>query len=410
MAQILTSLAKLILMKKTTILLFISSLVIMSCSSVKSTQKAINTGNYEKAIALSVENLSKNKTKEKNQPYIVMLEEAFIKAVERDEARLSFLQKENNPANLKTIYNLFQDLKFRQEKIRPLLPLKLMSGRYATFDFVNYDDAIIQAKEDYVAHLYDNGKAIFEEGRKNKINYRRAYQELSNVDRIAPNYKDVRSMLEESHIKGTDYVFVSVYNETNQIIPRRLERDLLAIDTYGLNDFWTVYHSQRVKEVQYDFDLELNFRRIQVSPEQIREKEIIKELKIKDGFKYLLDDNGNYVKDSLGNKIKVDKFITARCKFYRFTQFKSSRVTGVVKYIDNRTNQLLEQFPLNSEFVFEHSYADYDGDKRALEESFLDLIRIERVRFPSNEQMVYDTGTDIKEKLKHIITRNKFRN
>ncbi|CAL2103303.1 hypothetical protein [Tenacibaculum sp. 190130A14a] len=397
-------------MKKTTILLFISSLVIMSCSSVKSTQKAINTGDYEKAISLSVENLSKNKTKEKNQPYIVMLEEAFAKATERDEARISFLQKENNPANLKTIYNLFQDLKYRQERIKPLLPLKLLSGRYAEFDFVNYDDAIIKAKDDYISYLYDNGRAIYEGGKRNKMNYRRAYQELSNLDRIAPNYKDVRNLLEESHVKGTDFVFVSVYNETNQIIPRRLERDLLAIDTYGLNDFWTVYHSQRVREVKYDFDLELNFRRIEVSPEQIREKEIIKERKIKDGYKYLLDDKGNFVKDSLGKKIKVDKFITARCKLYRFTQFKSSRVVGVVKYIDNNSKQLIEQFPLDSEFVFEHSYANYDGDKRALEESFLDLIRIERARFPSNEQMVYDTGADLKEKLKHIITRNKFRN
>ena len=233
-----------------------------------------------------------------------MLEEAFVKAAERDEARISFLQKENNPANLKTIYNLFQDLKYRQERIKPLLPLKLLSGRYAEFDFVNYDDAIIDAKENYIAYLYDNGKAIFNEGKRNKINYRRAYQELSNLDKISPNYKDVRNLLEKSHIKGTDFVFVSVYNETNQIIPRRLERDLLAIDTYGLNDFWTVYHSQRAKGVRYDFDLELNFRRIEVSPEQIREKEIIKERKIKDGYKYLLDDKGNFVKDSLGNKNK----------------------------------------------------------------------------------------------------------
>ena len=398
-------------MKKTTILLFLVSIIMLSCSSVKSTQKALNLGDYEKAINLSVENLSKNKIKEKNQPYVIMLEEAFAKAVERDEARISFLQKENNPANLKTIYNLFQDLKYRQERIKPLLPLQIIaSNRTARFDFVNYDDALLNAKEDYVAYLYDKGVELFNQGKFNKINYRRAYEGLSNVDKLIPEYKNTKNLLEEAHFKGTDFVFVSVHNETNQIIPRRLEDDLLAIDTYGLNDFWTVYHAQKDRSLAYDFNLELNFRRIEVSPEQIREKEIIKERKIKDGFKYLLDDKGNHVKDSLGNKIKVDKYITARCKLYQFTQFKSSRVVGVVKYIDNKSNQIVERFPLESEFVFEHSYANYDGDKRALEDSFLDLIRVESVRFPSNEQMVYDTGTDLKQKLKHIISRNKFRN
>ena len=41
-------------------------------------------------------------------------------------------------------------------------------------------------------------------------------------------------------------------------------------------------------------------------------------------------------------------------------------MVGVVKYIDNKSNQLLEQFPLDSEFVFEHVYADYDGDKKSI--------------------------------------------
>jgi hypothetical protein len=40
----------------------------------------------------------------------------------------------------------------------------------------------------------------------------------------------------------------------------------------------------------------------------------------------------------------------------------------------------------------------------------LDLIRFRVVPFPTNEQMIYDSGQDLKEKLKFIISRNKFRN
>jgi hypothetical protein len=55
-------------------------------------------------------------------------------------------------------------------------------------------------------------------------------------------------------------------------------------------------------------------------------------------------------------------------------------------------------------------YANYRGDKRALESSFLDLIALRVVPFPTNEQMIYDSGQDLKLRLKNIITRNKFRN
>ncbi|AZJ35695.1 hypothetical protein D6T69_09245 [Tenacibaculum singaporense] len=398
-------------MRKTTLLLILSVLVLASCSSVKTTEKALNTGNYDKAISLSIEKLAKNKTKEKNQPHVLMLQEAFRKATDRDLDRISFLEKEQNPENFETIYTLYQRLNNRQERIKPLLPLRILSsGRNAKFKLVNYSDRILAAKENYAGYLYENGVALLNEGDRNKINYRRAFDELRHLDKISPNYRDTRNLIEEAHAKGIDYVHVSVRNRTDQIIPRRLERDLLAIDTYGLNDLWTQYHAKKDRNIRYDFDLELDFRDIMISPEQVHEKEVIKERRIKDGFKYLRDNNGNYVKDSLGNKIKVDKFKRIRCTFYQFTQFKSSKVTGVVKYIDNRTNQLLQRFPIQSEFVFEHIYADYDGDRRALDKSFIDLLDETSVEFPSNEQMVYDTGTDLKQKLKHIITRNKFRN
>ncbi|GFD75142.1 hypothetical protein [Tenacibaculum mesophilum] len=398
-------------MRKTTLLLVLSVLVLASCSSVKTTEKALNSGNYEKAISLSIEKLAKNKTKEKNQPHVLMLQEAFRKATDRDLDRISFLEKEQNPENFETIYTLYQRLNNRQERIKPLLPLRILSsGRNAKFKLVNYTNKILAAKENYAGYLYENGVALLNEGYRNKINYRRAFDELRHLDNISPNYRDTRNLIEEAHAKGIDYVHVSVRNRTDQIIPKRLERDLLAIDTYGLNDLWTQYHAKKDRNIRYDFDLELDFTDILISPEQVHEKEVIKERRIKDGFKYLRDNNGNYVKDSLGNKIKVDKFKRIRCNFYKFTQFKSSKVTGVVKYIDNRTNQLLHRFPIQSEFIFEHIYADYDGDRRALDKSFIDLLDETSVEFPSNEQMVYDTGTDLKQKLKHIITRNKFRN
>ena len=393
-------------MKKNGLILFFTFLLI-GCSSVKKTQEAINKGNYDKAISIAIRNLKTNKTKKENQPYVLLLEEAFAKASKRNQDKITFLTQDANPENLESIYNLYLRLKERQQQIKPLLPLRILrNNTNARFNMVNYGAKIINAKKELSNHLYIKAKILF--ASNFKYDYRKAYEELKYIEEINPNYKNTRALMQEANAKGIDYIFVSMKNETEQVVPKKLEKDLLNFDTYGLNDLWTVYHSRRDTEIKYDFGLSLNLRKIEVSPEQVREKHLIKEKQIKDGYQYLMDTDGNQVKDSLGNKIKVDKLINVRCELYQFTQFKSAIVSGQVKYVDLQTKQMIKVFPINSEFIFEHSYADYDGDKRALGRSFLSLLKVKSVAFPTNEQMIYDTGSDLKKKLKAIISRNKF--
>ena len=393
---------------KKIILLTATLFLMISCSSIKNTQQAINNGNYEKAIDIALDNLQKNKTKKGNQPYVLMLQDAFAKANARDLSKITYLKNDQNPENLENIFVLYETLKNRQEIIKPLLPLPILSeNKNAQFQFSNYDDKIINAKNELSGYLYTKAKQLF--NNNNKFDYRSAYDDLEYIDKINPNFKDVRNLMNIARERGVDFVFVSMKNETQKVIPKRLEEDLLNFDTYGLNDLWTIYHSKKDKKIDYDFGLELNLRNIEVSPEQVREKQIIKEKQIVDGFKYLLDDKGNQVKDSLGNKIKVDKLVNIRCEFYQFTQFKTAKVSGQVKYVDLYTKQTVQVFPIESEFVFEHVYARFDGDKRALEESLLDLLVLKAIAFPTNEQMIYDTGNDLKQRLKYIITKNKFR-
>ena len=83
----------------------------------------------------------------------------------------------------------------------------------------------------------------------------------------------------------------------------------------------------------------------------------------------------------------------------------------LVKFIkiDLKTNQLAQTFPITSEFVFENIYSTYKGDKSACEDSYISYFNKRAVPFPNNEQMVYDTGEDLKLRLKDIIVKNKFR-
>ncbi|KFF16062.1 hypothetical protein [Flavobacterium hydatis] len=392
---------------KKIIILFSILFLVLSCG-VKTTQSLLSDGDYDGAINRAVEGLRNKKDSKGKQDYVYLLEEAFAKAKERDLRNLDMMAKEANPANIERVYNTYIQLNNRQEKIRPLLPLQLMKqGKNAYFPFDNYSEQIVSSKNALSKYLYENASTLLKS--KNKLDFRKAYDDFAYLESINPGYKNTKKLMDEALFKGTDFVDVYAKNETNMVIPRQLQNDLLDFSTYGLNDKWTVYHNARQKNVVYDYSLVLNFREIFISPEQIKEKEFIKERQVKDGVRTLLDGRGRPVKDSLGREIKVDNFRTLRANIYEFRQFKSCQVTAKVDYIDLKGNQLIQSFPITSEFIFDYTYATYKGDRNACEDSYISYFNKRAVPFPNNEQMVYDTGEDLKAKLKDIIVRNRFR-
>jgi hypothetical protein len=393
-------------MKKITFI--IAFFVLFTSCGLKQTQNNLASGNYDAAIDIALSNLRSNKDKKGKQDYIYLLEEAFAKAKERDLNTISFLTKENNPNNLEKIYNTYLTLNDRQEKIRPLLPLKLMNeGRNASFPFDNYNEQIISSKNALSNFLYTNAKALILT--KDKMNYRRVFDDLVYLDKISPGYKDVAKMMNEAQAKGTDYVIVYTLNESNMVIPTQLQNDLLDFKSYKLNDKWTVYHSVKLKDTYYDYGMQIIFRSTSISPEQIKEREFIKERQVVDGQKKQLDANGNVVLDRQGKPIMIDNLIKATVNIYEVRQFKSCQITAKVDYIDNKTKQSIESFPITSEFVFENIYSTYKGDRRAAEDNYYSYFDKKIVPFPTSEQMVYDTGEDLKAKINTIITRNQFR-
>ena len=394
-------------MKKALLFLTIS-VVLVACGGVKKTQKAINTGDYYQAMNTAITHLANNKAKKGHQPYVILLEEAFKKNTKRELERIAFLEDDENPAHYETIYNTYSNLRSMQERIKPLLPLRIYDeNRNAKFSFKNYQDDILDSKDDLSEYLYENATTLLSNA-TSKYDYRKAYDDFTYLEEINPGYDDVKLKIEEAHRKGLDFVRVNMINDSDKIIPARLEEELLNFNTYGLNDLWTRYHANTMANIDYDYEMQVAFRNIDISPEQVQEKQIIKEKQIKDGYKYLYDNNGNVVRDSLGNKIKVDRFKTVKCNFYQFTQSKAAQVTGNVSYIDLRTQQQLNSYPLASEFIFEHVYANYDGDKRALDNDLVSLLKLAAVPFPNNEQMVYDAGEDLKARIKNILVRHKF--
>ena len=381
-------------------------LITASCSSVKQSSSALLSGNYDDAIYTSLDKIRKNPSRKKRDSHILLLEEAFAKAVQRDTERISFLKKQNGSNDIEEIYKLYTDLNNRQQSIKPLLPLRLEEQqREATFALANYDNELISYKAELIDQLYT--QAVSDMGTaSSKTNYRNVHSKLKRLNSLSPNHKDVNALLDEAHLKGTDFIEVALYNDSQIALPKRLEADVLDFTTYDVNEFWKVYHSTRQDGINYDYVMDVSLREINISPERVQERQLIKEKTIKDGTEFLKDAKGNFILDEEGNKQEVDRFIDVTSDYYEVLQSKAVNIIGQVRYNNKATGQLIESFPLASEFIFEHYYATYNGDKRALDNVSLGYIRNRVVPFPTNEQMIFDVGEDLKQRLKSIIVNS----
>lgn len=379
--------------------------VLTGCSTKKHIEQQLNRGQYDLAVNSALRQLQSKKTDKRKSKFISLLKDSYDRVTKRNLDDIEFLKKDNNPENAVRIFEIYSTLDARQRAIEPVLPLYL-NGREVKFKFNDYTDEMINYKNKSSEYLYNNATYLLKSG--NKYDSRKAYDDLAYIDKTNPHYKDVPELMQEAHFRGTDFVIVNIQNRTNQVIPKRLEDDLLNFDTYGLSNFWVEYHAQAGAQMDYDYAMDLELRQINVSPEHINERQLLREREIVDGWEYQLDANGNVAKDSLGNDIKVDKIVTVRARLFETQQHKAVQILGQVRFTDLQTNQLLETFPIDSGFVFENWFARFNGDKRALTNDDLKLLNNRAAPFPTSEQMVFDAGEDLKRRLKQIINQQQF--
>ena len=391
-------------MRNTTIILGLF-LLLSACSSVRRNQKFLAQGNYDQAMLLAIKKIQKDKDASRNDAHILLLEEAFKRSADEDNRRLNFLKKENNPVNAKEIYSLYRGLAYKQDLLRPLLPLySTPLNRDAKFKLLDYSNEIIASKQALANYLYNEATVYM--NRENIADYRTAYYIYCELDELEPNYKDVMKLKQDAHFYGKHFVFVTLNNRSGQIIPRRLENELLDFSTYGLDNFWTEYHSQRDANIDYNFGIVLNFRDINISPERISEREVRLTQRIIDGWEYKLDAEGNIVNDENGDPIKIDTYKTVSGRLFVTEQSKAVLVGGDVIYRDLINQRDIDRHPVSSEFIFENAFASFRGDKRALSDEEVALLDNRFVQFPNNAQMVLDAGEDIKIRLKGILRDN----
>src|SRR4030042_3129461 len=386
-------------MKKLTYLLTLV-VIFSSCASSK---KLMQRGNYDGAIGKSVKELRKNPNNAKQAD---ILDRSYKIANERDNERIKFLKRENNPNNWDEVFILYSSLQNRQSLVRTVLPLNI-DGRNINYPYVDYDAEIIAAKNKAADYFYQNAQQLIKLGTKE--GYRQAYDELMKASKYTGGqYLDIDRMIEEAQLKGMSRALVLVNNMTHINLDPVFVEDLLEINTDGLESPWVEFHFKDLDEqINYDYTIFINLESIMVSPDNVKESDKIYKKEIQDGFDYVLDARGNVMKDTAGNDIKVPKYKTLSCTVIETHQNKFVRIEGNAEFLSNNPGKLLKKEPIGSENVFDHKSARAVGAIEALDSAARELIKSEYIPFPNDMQMIFNTTQTLKPAIRDAIYRNR---
>jgi hypothetical protein len=366
-------------------------------------RQQILRGNYDDAITTLCRKLSRKPNKDEN---IILLERAYLGAQQRDLDRIDYLRKENSATNWITINDIYKHIQFRQNQIRPLLPLRIASlKRNCNITLIDVNDQIINSGNKAAEFYYNEAQSLLKTN--SHLNARKAYSDLMEIKNYPNQYTDVSQLLVQAKQMGINHVLFRMRNVSNEMLPIDFEKDLLKISLQELNGEWIQYNTTQQENTNYDFEIIVRINKLIVSPEQNNEVNTLESKEIQDGWEYELDAKGNVKKDSLGNDIKHPKMKKITCDVKETNQLKTASIMATLDYVNLATKQLMQTFPLQADAVFENKFVFIHGDQNALSEATKAKLKSKPMPFPTNLQILDQCGNTLKPSIKTAILQHR---
>lgn len=384
--------------------LFLLSFVLTACHTA---QKFAESGDYDSAIDLCVRKLQ-GKSKKKTE-YVQGLEVAYQKAQARDLAAIEHLIAENRPENWERVNAIHRDIRNRQNKVIPLMPLQSKDGYAARFELVDIARLESESRQKAADHLYNLAKELIAKGEQgDKLAARDAYYALCDLEsRYYRDFKDKNDLMATARDLGTSYILFEMKNQSNTVLPRMFAERLMNIGKQDLDSEWKAYFFEEKPGVQYDYKATFKVRNIDISPERVNERSYIDEKEIEDGFEYVLDAKGNVLKDTLGNDVKRPRYVRIRANVVEVYQTKAARLTGYVEIYDLARKVMMDTRDMGTEVLFENYASTFVGDERALSRDTRARIGNRPQPFPADEDMLVQAAERIKPNLREELRRNR---
>ncbi|MEZ5024297.1 MAG: hypothetical protein R2728_13730 [Chitinophagales bacterium] len=363
-------------------------------------ESALYDGNYENALEAA---LKKLKNDRKHDEYLAIAEKAYNKVLSEEKYRIERLKSNGDPSDWGQIFDIYRNMEYRQNTAEPYLPLFYNDGTEASFPTFNYIKVIEEARQNAAEYHYQTAQDMLAQPYKEAA--RDAYYELDKINRYYNNYKDKAQLKYLAKEKGTNHVLLEFKQAYNVVLPPNFLNVLSEYNYERYMDDWSRLYRTWTDTFEYDLAIQVTVEGVEISPEYVKEVHFHEEKTVEDGTQPLVNSEGNYVVDSLGQIIKVPKYKTLYCHVTEWEQNKSARIYSSFEIYDNRYQQKIVNQRLEDNTFFANNYASANGHIEILNRDLRNKLNNRPLPFPNNYDMILKTSNNLKQQIANAIDR-----
>lgn len=352
----------------------------LSCSSTK---KMISKGSFDEAIELLLEKIAKQASIEKIQE----LDQAYNLAYSEDLQSIHTLKSSGEPDIWESVFTLYSGLNSRQQKVFTL-PRELLDQ--GNFTAVNYDVDMQVSREKAAGYYYALATKQLKDG--GSENHPEAVGYLIKVNDIYPGFRDVEALIEKYKMIDPLFIYYQIENYYSNSLPPGVGNSIEEMDLSRFNTPEYRFQNSKPPKDLYKVFVQISITRIKISPERSGELAYTESAEIQDGVAYELDGEGDFVLNSLGEKIEIPRFKTLVCYANEYKQEKSIKIIGTVEVINRETGNSIGKKAIVGESKFVNLYAKFKGDLDALSPESFDLVGSKKQEYPDDALMIMDAN------------------
>lgn len=366
------------------LLIGLITLVLVSCSSG---QKALQNGDYDKAVYTAINRLKSNPNKEKA---VETLNKGYHYALNRHLNRIKDIKQTEDIFRWERIITEYQNINYLANAIADC-PVCMEAVPEPEKFIAELSDAKYFAAE----ARYDHGKQLL--AKNNRLAAKDAYFDFERAEQLYPNFKNAQEMMDTAYLAAVLRVLVEpvlvnsrIYKLSNQYFQDKIYEFMRNYETRSFVKFYTPEEAM-VSKFKFDQVLSLNFDDFVVGQTYVKERiENIKKDSIKIGV----------TRDSLKKPI----YATATGKLTTFEKTVTS--SGLLDFqIREMNGKIIAHEKMPGTFIWEDTWGVFRGDERALTNDDKVLLRRRETIPPAPQDLFVEFTKPIYDQLTNKVKR-----
>lgn len=314
----------------------------------------------DKTIDKLIPKAKKDKLKESQ---LALLTESYHKANQIEHQRIMELRKSGQPDIWIEIYYRVCSINARQNKIKTL-PDNVKTSM--DFKLLNLDDEIENSREK--AELYICAKSNLLLKNINEENLKEVETLVEHLSKINPQSRNIDDLRLKLVMMPSKQILFRIATPTELYLPDNFAQ--LALDFDDNTIYGIPFDIVPDENKEYDLMIRVMIEKKMVSPERV---------------------NTATFEEKNNGKVAM---VTDK------TMSKTASVFGQIEFVDVEKETILVSTPFDIGSTFVHHYAEIKGDSEACSEQTKQLMRQQRVDFPSDEALFKDVARKLNSVLK----------